>query len=653
LPVDARAVLDALIQGGPLLVAVLDEGGAVSLCSRAFEQATGIGAGAPRPAWLAHASQGSQIQIQERQFEVYTQPAGDALLLVLRDRTELIAMEDQLWEQQTRLSKVYSDLSVKNQALTSTFEKLSQRESELQELNRGLEAKVAEGLQQIERSNKLRRYLSPEVANSIVSSDTPDLTTRKRILTVFFANLSSFDELTAEMESEEIIDLLNDYRREMTAIIFAHGGTLDKFNSARVMGFFGDPIPHEDHAARAVRMAIAMRDGARRLRPKWFPSSDAVDLCVGIHTGYATVGNVGSESRVDYTVIGKNVALAGVLQQEAKPGQILISARTYEIVKEWVDAEPQSIVLKEGSRPVTAYNVVSERGAPGAAIIETDKTRLLQREEGEREEMPRRLGPYVVQEKLGQGGMGVVYKALDPQLQRLAAVKVLASELAADTKFVARFQREARVLASLSSPYVAQIYFISELERPPFFAMEFIEGPTLGRVLADQGKLPLRRALELVTQMEQGLAHAAEKGIIHRDIKPDNVMLTLKGQVKLTDFGLVKVASGPGLTSRGIVLGTPLYMSPEQARGEEVDLRSDIYSVGATFYHMLVGKAPFQADKAVTVMRMHEEAPLPPLSTLPPTLSASVYQIIHRMMAKQREDRYQTHAELLEALENC
>jgi serine/threonine-protein kinase len=170
----------------------------------------------------------------------------------------------------------------------------------------------------------------------------------------------------------------------------------------------------------------------------------------------------------------------------------------------------------------------------------------------------------------------------------------------------------------------------------------------------DQGKLPLRRAVDLVIQMARGLQAAAEKGVIHRDIKPENVMLTLKGQVKLTDFGLAKAISGDsGMTCRGIVLGTPLYMSPEQIRGEDLDQRSDIYSLGATFFHLLAGQPPFRGEAAVAIMRQHEEAALPVHSTMPGTVSVTAYEILRRMMAKSREDRFDSYERLLDALERC
>lgn len=568
-------------------------------------------------------------------------------------RAEIARLEDQLWEQQAQLSKVYADLSVRNEALQTAVEKLRERERELSGLNQELEARVQEQLQQLERNSRLRRYLSPEVAKSILAGDAADLKTRKRLVTLLFADIAAFDELMSDLESEELVDVLCDYHKEMTGILFQNGGTLDKFLTARIIGFFGDPVPMEDHAARAVRAGLAMRELVRGARRKWFAGAEAVDLQVGIHTGYVTVGNVGSEHRVEYTAIGKNVAQAAALQQEARPGQVLLSARTYEGVSELFEVEPLSVCLRGAGRSTTVYNAIAERTA---VCVPT----LLSRAPGRRpaaggEAGPEmRLGPYVVQERLGAGGMGVVYRALDERLQRTVALKVLPSELAADEVFVSRFKREARALASLNSPYIAQVYYIGDREAPLFFAMEFIDGPTLRRVLSEQGKLPLRRALDLATQIARGLAAAAEQGVIHRDVKPDNVMLTAKGQVKLTDFGLVKKSSGEeGLTSRGAVVGTPLYMSPEQAEGAEVDLRSDIYSLGATLWHMITGAPPFRGDSALAVMRLHFEAPLPALEALAGVMSADVYALLQRMLAKRPADRCADYVSLLAALDAC
>ncbi|MBI2920043.1 MAG: protein kinase [Planctomycetes bacterium] len=636
---DDPDVLRALLEDGKIAFAVRGTDGRLRLASRAFREATGAEAGAAAPAGL---EEGAVLRFGERQFEVWTSPLAAGVLVGLRDRTELVALEDQIWDQQARLSKAYAELSVRN-------EKLREHEAQLHEANRGLEAKVQEQLGLLDRSNRLMRYLSPEIANSILRGEAPDLAPKKRLITVLYADLARFDELVAELESEEVIELLNDYRRETTAIIFANGGTLDKFITARILAFFGDPVPQEDHAARAVRTALQLRDKVRQSRRRWFPAATHVDVQIGVHTGYATVGNVGSEHRVDYTVIGKNVALADALQREAAPGHVLASVRTWEIVKEQFEGTEVQVALKGSSRPVPAYQLQGVRGLPS---VSGDQETLVAGSPTAAPAAGRRLGPYVVQEKVGQGGMGTVYKALDERLQRAVAVKVLSPELSADAKFVSRFKREAQALAALNSPHIAQIYFISDKETPPFFAMEFVEGGTLRKLLADQGRLPLGRALALGGQIARGLQTAAEKGIVHRDVKPENVMLTPKGQVKITDFGLFK-GQDPGLTSQGIVMGTPLYMSPEQARGEEVDFRSDIYSLGATLFHMLVGHPPFRGESALAVMRKHEEEDLPVVSSLGPNLSPAVYGVLQKMMAKDKEGRFASYEMLLEALEGC
>lgn len=625
-------VLETLLRDGPVPFAVKAQDGTLTLVSRRFAEVTGLDVGRPAPEWP------SQVQLGESLFEIWT--CGP--VVGLREVTDSVRMEDQIWELQARLSKVYSELSVRNQALV-------ERETDLQSVNRGLEDKVKEQLQLLERSNRLMRYLSPEVAKSVLKSEGVDLSPRKRQLTFFFADLSSFDELVAEMESEEVIEILNDYRREMAEVLFAHGGTLDKFITARVAAFFGDPVPQEDPVTRAVRTALDMRERIGGLRRKWFPSATHVDLQAAIHLGYATVGNVGSEHRVDYTVIGKNVALTAALQQEAAPGHILLTARAHEAVKDLFDFEELQVALKGSSRPIQAYRARGMKAAP-AQVAETTEVLEAARIAG----VGKRIAHFSVVRKIGQGGMGTVYEATDERLQRRVALKVLSGDLASDPKFVARFKHEAQALASLNSPYVAQIYFVSDTESPPFFAMELIEGTTLQRVLVEQGRLPLRRSLELTVQIARGLQAAAEKGIVHRDMKPDNVMLTTRGQAKLTDFGLVKsLDRDPGLTSQWSVMGTPLYMSPEQARGEEVDFRTDIYSLGATLFHMLTGQPPFRGESVMVVLRKHEQEELPPLSTLPPSFSPTVYQLLSRMMAKRREQRFDSYERLLEALENC
>jgi serine/threonine protein kinase len=220
-----------------------------------------------------------------------------------------------------------------------------------------------------------------------------------------------------------------------------------------------------------------------------------------------------------------------------------------------------------------------------------------------------RLGPYQVLESLGSGGMGEVYRARDTKLNRDVALKILPELFAADSERLARFQREAQVLASLNHPNIGAIYGLEESNGVRALVLELVEGPTLADRIAE-GPLPIDEALPIARQIAEALEAAHEEGIIHRDLKPANIKITSSGQVKVLDFGLAKAAtgdaSGPDLTRsptitiggtcEGVILGTAAYMSPEQARGQPVDARTDIWSFGCVLYEMLAGRPTFGGD---------------------------------------------------------
>ena len=648
-----------LIATSPLPIAVVGADGSMEASAR-FRQLAGLEPGGGVPSWLeADHPEWVPAPVTTGVIEMHAVTVGGMRLLTLRDRTELEGMEDRLWAQQTALARVYAELKVREHALSRTVAALHKRELELSSLNKGLEERVAEQLGQLERSNALKRYLSPEIANLVISGGASLLETRKRNLTLLYADLPTFEELSSELESEELIDILSAYRREMTEVLFAHGGTLDKFVSARIIAFFGDPVPQEDHAVRAVRAGLAMRDMFRRLRDTWFPGS-AADMQVGIHSGYATVGNVGSEHRVDYTVVGRNVSIASSLQIDAPAGDVIVSARTSELVRDHFSMEPVKLATSRG-RPVAALRVAGLK-------VPTEQNRLAAADAfGPRVpsvtpgpvvyEAPapgKRLGHYSLEELVGRGGMGQVFRARDERLHRIVAIKVVAVELSADVKFIERFMREARALASLNTPYITQIYSVSENEIPAYFAMEFVEGKTLRAHLDEHKTLGVEEALDVLNQVVCGLAIASAKGVIHRDVKPENVMLTRTGDVKLTDFGLVKATDGDSRTTTvGVIFGTPHYMSPEQARGEEIDFRADMYSAGAMMFELLTGEPPFRGPTAFNILYRHQEDPLPTLQQLGNTLPTRVYDIVERLMAKRKEDRYGTYDELLRALDEA
>jgi DNA-binding response OmpR family regulator/HEAT repeat protein/predicted Ser/Thr protein kinase len=263
--------------------------------------------------------------------------------------------------------------------------------------------------------------------------------------------------------------------------------------------------------------------------------------------------------------------------------------------------------------------------------------------------MRQTLGEFRVEELIGRGGMGHVYRGYQASLDRPVAIKVLSDTLTKDDTVVARFQREARAAASLVHPNVIQIFSIGEDGEIHFFAMEYVRGKDLAEHLAAGRVFSLAETIEILVQVAEALCAAAEVGLIHRDIKPSNIMLTDRGAVKITDFGLAKTGES-NLTDAGMIVGTANYMSPEQGQGRDLDFRTDIYSLGAVFYELVAGRPPFIADQPAAVLYKHVyEDPLPP-SRISPETPEAVDEVILRMLAKRPEDRYDSPESLLEDL---
>jgi uncharacterized RDD family membrane protein YckC len=265
------------------------------------------------------------------------------------------------------------------------------------------------------------------------------------------------------------------------------------------------------------------------------------------------------------------------------------------------------------------------------------------------------LGHFRIEKKLGAGGMGEVYLATDLALDRPVAIKVLPDALSKDEKRRERMIREARAQARVSHPNVGHMYFIGEEDGRVFFAMEYVSGKTLGDAIA-QGPMSVDDALSVIRAAALGLREAHRKGFTHRDVKPSNLMLDEHGMVKVLDFGLA--AGDGGVLSDGPVAqtslaGTPLYMAPEQARGEAVDLRADIYALGATLFHLICGKPPFQADSVDELLSLHATSvrPTVPRRGIPRTQIGAIDALIGRMMAPKPDDRFASYDELLRAIE--
>ena len=259
------------------------------------------------------------------------------------------------------------------------------------------------------------------------------------------------------------------------------------------------------------------------------------------------------------------------------------------------------------------------------------------------------ISHYKILEKLGQGGMCVVYKAEDTKLKREVAIKFLPRQIAASEKERKRFKIEAQAAAALNHPNIATIYAIEEIDDEMFIVMEYIEGQELKDIVGNgrDRSLPIEDVVDYATQIAAGLQAAHEKDVTHRDIKSANIMVTDKGQVKIMDFGLAKVAGGQHLTKSGMTVGTVAFMSPEQAQGIAVDRRTDIWALGVVFYEMLTGEQPFKGDyeQAVIYSIMNEEPE--PLTGLRTGVPLELERIVDKCLEKQASARYQHADELI------
>jgi serine/threonine-protein kinase len=261
---------------------------------------------------------------------------------------------------------------------------------------------------------------------------------------------------------------------------------------------------------------------------------------------------------------------------------------------------------------------------------------------------------YRLDKLLGEGSMGAVFKAEQLSLHRAVAIKVLSPRLAENAKFLHRFMREARAVARLNHPNVVSGIDVGEAQGMRYFVMEFVEGSTLLDVIEHHDRLDSTKVTKVMLQVARALDHAHHNGLVHRDVKPANIILTKKGgRAKLCDLGLAKEVGDDGSdTLEGRAMGTPLYISQEQARGQtDIDIRSDLYSLGASFFHALTGKPPFDGPTPAVIMTKHLTEELPSAKELRPDAAPGCAIIIEKLMEKDREDRYQEPIEVIEDLE--
>ena len=259
------------------------------------------------------------------------------------------------------------------------------------------------------------------------------------------------------------------------------------------------------------------------------------------------------------------------------------------------------------------------------------------------------IGEFEIGRELGRGGMAAVFLAHDVSLNRRVAIKVMAPGLMMGDDMIERFRREAITIANLQHANIVTVHAVRQRENLHFFVMQFVEGRSLDEILREQGKLPVDLVRPIVHQVGSALAYAHRRGVIHRDVKPGNILFSGDGDALVTDFGIAKVAESPTQTQTGMIVGTPMYMSPEQCMATDIDGASDQYSLGIVAYQMLAGRAPFTGG-AFEIMKGHATEPVPPLRDFAPDVPEPVERAILRMLAKKPTERFGSFSEALSAM---
>ncbi|MBI4830399.1 MAG: protein kinase [Candidatus Lindowbacteria bacterium] len=482
-------------------------------------------------------------------------------------------------------------------------------------------------------------YVPPSVLARIVEEPGRLKLGGERVnLSILVLVLEQFERFSDNAEPEEIVDLLNSIYEISCETILKHGGTIDKFTKDGLIAYFGAPIKQEEHAQLAAKAALSIRREMADLSVSRNQSGQKmIGAKMAINTGFATVGNMGSSKRMEYTVVGRTVNLCVRMANAAVEGQILATRKTCQELASLIDAEEcGEIRLDPFSKPFFILNLMGLK-APSDSV--PAPVRPAAHMEGKRF-----LGPFTLIEKLGAGSTGAVYKARDESLDRQVAIKVLFPGLRKDR--ISAITDEARVLAKLNHPNIVQVYSAGQEDEIGFLAMEFVEGFSLREILNSEGCLPIEDALDVMIQVSRGLNAAYKQGIVHRDVKPANVLVNTHNIAKVTDFGLADTVIHHRKAGQRVA-GTLHYISPEQSQGLKTDCRSDIYSLGITFFHLLTGDLPFRADNAAALVLLHTESELPIQPLREKEVPESVIKLICKMTSKKPGDRPENYLELL------
>ncbi|HEU4622902.1 MAG TPA: protein kinase [Burkholderiaceae bacterium] len=495
--------------------------------------------------------------------------------------------------------------------------------------------------------------------------------------TVLFSDIRNFTSISEQLRSEQVVEMLNAYFARACEPIQRQHGWVVKFLGDGLVALFESPEGQlQDHAERAIKAGLLMVLAAMRFR-SWIrerhPNLDLPEFAigVGVHTGEITVCKMGGSETVETTIIGDTVNIAARLEEKTKEvGWSLVSSEAaFESAGARVlRGQHSALTVKGRNAPVEITEITGL--APKANANEQERkfyeavaqavalnSKSLQQRIAEKAAAaaagvdPLAIDPtsikvpgYRVMRKLGEGGMSLVYLAGNDKRGGDAVLKMLRMAPETEGEILQRFIQEYRLISQIDHPNVAKIYEQGFTQTHAYIAMEYFPGGDL-RALSKAGLKP-DVAQAVLIQIAGALAAIHARGIVHRDMKPDNVMLRDDGSLGLADFGIAKHIDNKTLTRHGEVFGTPYYLSPEQALGGAVDQRSDIYSLGVMLFEMLTGRKPYYADNAQALLYQHVHAPVPTL----PQEHTRFQPLLNRMMAKKPAERYQRADDIIESV---
>ena len=519
--------------------------------------------------------------------------------------------------------------------------------------------------------------LASRDGQSTVTSASPEM----RSGTVLFADIRSFSALAETLTTLEVADLLNSFFVRACEPILKQGGWIVKLLGDGILALF-EPLPQgPSHAERALKAALFLCVVAQRF-DEWldrrFPEKGLPDFAmgVGVHTGDVMVCRINTGAGVDTTIVGDTVNVASRLEEQTKKlgasvvtsldtlalagprfipgkrGSLLVRGRASPVeITEITGLRPRPRVDAQG---LQTYGVIHDAVAHNTQIILRERDRILAEPHRIRQtgqfsplrpaDSPIKIPGFRLIRRLGQGGMSRAFLAEYESTGSLRVLKVV-NIAQGGYDLLRRFLQEYELISQIRHRHVAVIYDRGQTDTHAYIVMEYFPGGDLRQRL--QQPLAPSQALDFLGQIAQALVAIHARGVVHRDLKPDNIMLREDATLVLADFGIAKDLSRTlSHTRRGEGLGTPFYLSPEQAQGNNVDQRSDLYSLGVMFYEMLTGDKPYHAEDGLRLLRKHVQDPVP---TLPADL-AQLQPLLERLMAKQRDERFATSEEALAAI---